>query len=71
MACKFSSSETSLLSTGEVLGRIRRKSRSTLWRQVHLGQFPKPTVKIADRYPYWSEAIVESFLRGEWRPATR
>jgi predicted DNA-binding transcriptional regulator AlpA len=60
--------QASLLCTKDVLSRIDRRSPTTLWRQVRMGQFPRPTVKIAGRYPYWSEATVSKFLRGEWQP---
>lgn len=68
MTIQQTTNHHSLLCAKDVLSRIDRRSPTTLWRQVRLGQFPKPTVKIAGRYPYWSEATVSSFLRGEWQP---
>jgi predicted DNA-binding transcriptional regulator AlpA len=61
------SNSTSLLCQKDVMKRLHRKSASTIWRQVKLGQFPEPTVKIGGRYPHWSEELVETYLRGEWR----
>lgn len=66
MDASCNSHRSALLSTRDVLRLIDRRSRSTLWRQVRRGQFPKPTVRIADRYPYWAEEAVSAFLRGEW-----
>lgn len=38
-------------------------SRSTLWRWVKHGQFPKP-VKISQGVTVWSQGQVEAFVNG-------
>lgn len=58
-----SASDYVFLRLPQVLARVAI-SRSTLWRRVHDGSFPKP-LKLSARVTVWRSNDVEGWMRGQ------
>lgn len=52
------------------LCRELKISRSTLYKMLAAGRFPRPAVRLGQRTPAWTEEQVREFLEGKYHPKT-